>query len=60
MSRDRVDFAALAADEALIARVSAASAPEQLPTELERLLVEWRAICRNPRAPQQRPLLHQP
>lgn len=50
MSSDHVDLTALEADDALIARVAAAHEPEQLDTELERLLASWRAVCR-PTAP---------
>ena len=46
MNGDAVDLASLAADDALIARVRAANVPEQLDTELERLLVGWRIVCR--------------
>ena len=46
MNGDGIDPAALAADEALIARVCAADAPGQLCTELERLLLGWRIMCR--------------
>ncbi len=45
MSSDRVDLTALEADDALIARVTAAPEPGQLNTELERLLANWRAVC---------------
>ena len=46
MTGKGVDLAALAADEALIARVRAANAPGQLGTDLQRLLVECRLVCK--------------
>lgn len=54
MNDEGVDLAALAADEALIARVRAANAPEQLCTELERLLVGWRVEWRTTASERQR------
>lgn len=46
MSGDVVDLAALAADESLIVRIRGATAPGQLGTESERVLLELRVACR--------------
>jgi hypothetical protein len=53
MNGDGVDPAAVAAYEALIARVRAANTPGQPASELENLLVEWRGVGRTNRTPGQ-------
>jgi hypothetical protein len=51
MTGEDLDLAALAADDALIARVRAAHAPGQLGNELQRRLVQWRLVCRTTGSP---------
>jgi hypothetical protein len=54
MNGDGVDPAAVAADEALTARVRVANAPGEPASESENLLVEWRGVGRTNCTPGQR------
>jgi hypothetical protein len=45
MEHQHVDLTAVAADDALVSRISAGVTAEQDITELEQLPVAWRNVC---------------